>query len=267
MEDPSVNAAEIPPIVCPYCGGNRLRRKGRTPDGKQKFFCKSCRRYFRAFAPPAAPVLRLPLPESCRVCGARGQLIYYGYRRDGAPIFRCKACGHNFSGRPREKGPFPYRVTLLLDPLSVKALIAYSQKHGLPDAEAVRKIFRQADQPLSALVKTGAPRLSYNIPGYAFRPRSVDPPPIKAPAGPPPDLRSQQFVRAKRERDEEGRFVRSVAVDLVFTVCLDQSALNGLLRTALSCKITRAEAARRLIRYAGTPRALPAVGGPRRVEF
>ena len=149
----------------------------------------------------------------------------------------------------------------------MKALHAYMNKHGLPDAEAVRKIFRQADQPLSAQVLVGAPRLSYNLPGYAFRPRPIRPPAVQAPAGPPPDLRSRQFVRAKPERDEEGRFVRSVAVDLVLSVRLDQSALNGLLRTALACKITKSEAARRLIRHAGAPRVMPAVGGRRRVEF
>ena len=34
-------------MSCPHCGGNSLRKHGRSANDKQKYLCKSCGRTFR----------------------------------------------------------------------------------------------------------------------------------------------------------------------------------------------------------------------------
>lgn len=41
-------------ICCPHCGGDALVRNGRSPNGKQKYLCHTCRRQSRENPTPHA---------------------------------------------------------------------------------------------------------------------------------------------------------------------------------------------------------------------
>ena len=70
--------------TCEYCGSQRVIKSG-IIAGKQRYYCKKCKRYFREI------VATLP---ACKFCASE-RVIKSG-KVAGKQRYRCNKCGHHF---------------------------------------------------------------------------------------------------------------------------------------------------------------------------
>ena len=243
--------------VCPHCGVQDGRRNG-TRKGKQMFLCYSCRRTW--FGEMPMP----PLEQTCPYCN--GYCIKHGtmleplgaYRRraraaertllengvgfvagsvvarERVPCYQCTVCKRCNAGLQPERRPYcyaercPYPVRLLLDAAAEQGLHQFCQRHGLSEAQAVRRIFAEAGAHSGR--RRGA-AIAGSAEGKCSLPR--------LPNGNIPLWESRRGGRTFGKA--------TVGLTAAITVNLDRRAYLGLLATIRRRGLTRQEAARRLL--------------------
>lgn len=64
--------------VCPHCGSNAIKKNGKV-SGKQRYFCKSCRKSFSEFTMSPLAYTKLPLDKW--ITYVKGMLLGFSLRK------------------------------------------------------------------------------------------------------------------------------------------------------------------------------------------
>ena len=86
---------------CPICNGTNIKKNGFLASGKQRWFCKDCKRYFSEDVEPKITVDETVDGKYCPYCG--GNLKYKGWNKSGSRRYLCKSCGKGCSGETPKK--------------------------------------------------------------------------------------------------------------------------------------------------------------------
>jgi hypothetical protein len=242
-EPPPPPPPGAPVPTCHRCNGKDLAKAGKR-HGRRYFTCRACARGTYGVPVPTRPDL------PCPYCGE--QCHKHGKNTDGSTRYLCKTCKRRNTGlfpsptRPKD-GPYPHSRSFCLDIAATNALIAYCNHHGCSQAQAVRAIFREAARP--RVLVAAAPRKRLADDGFTSRIPDRLPPPPETPE--PlhlrlPNLRAEA-LRKRMARPAEIRHLPSVYVCHRYTVCLDDLAYTGLLRTMRRRGLGHQDAARALL--------------------
>ena len=75
---------------CPNCGSDKLKKNGFTSSGKQRYFCKECKKYFSSFD----AIVKEPKKE-CVYCNGTNT-VKSGRGANNKQIWLCKDCNRKF---------------------------------------------------------------------------------------------------------------------------------------------------------------------------
>ena len=81
---------------CPYCNGTNTKKHGKLESGKQRYYCKDCKRGFSS-----ATIIREKLNMECPKC--KNTHIVRGGFLHGQQRYQCRGCGHRFTLNPVRK--------------------------------------------------------------------------------------------------------------------------------------------------------------------
>lgn len=227
--------------ACTHCGGRELAPHGRNATGP-RYRCRACGR-----TTYGGPGKRKGYPCPNPRCG--GNCRKRGHDRHGRQIYHCPKCGrHNTRLWPSRVdspgGPFSHHINLYLSLNAERALSFYLQKHTMSPAQAVRAIFRPwADEPTIPLPRylgvdawgepVHAPRL--DEPREDVNTRRID---------------LRRSATSKRMAGGNRNHL-TILVTWHLSVCLDDTAYQGLLRYMRRTGLEHQDAARAMIIAAG----------------
>lgn len=80
-------------MKCPHCGSENVKKGGLLPSGRQRRYCKDCKKYWSDGIKPVKPTAD---GKYCPYCG--GALKYKGWNSSGTRRYVCKECGKGCSG-------------------------------------------------------------------------------------------------------------------------------------------------------------------------
>ena len=81
-------------IVCPHCHSDQVRRDGKAPNGKQKYFCRDCKKGSRQNpSPPGySAEFKAQVLAACQErCSQRGVCRMFGIARETLAIWLKKS--------------------------------------------------------------------------------------------------------------------------------------------------------------------------------
>ena len=99
---------------CPNCGGNRLKKNGFLPSGKQRYFCKDCKKYFSSFE-----IIKKDPPKECIYCKGTNT-VKSGRGANNKQIWLCKDCNRKFIDGIRNVSQIKQRCPYCDGELTVK---------------------------------------------------------------------------------------------------------------------------------------------------
>lgn len=85
-------------MKCVYCGGENLKKNGKSGNGSQLYYCKDCNKTFTDHSGCKRPKA---INGRCPHCGSKN-LKYKGWNASGSRRYECKDCGKCSSGEPVE---------------------------------------------------------------------------------------------------------------------------------------------------------------------